>query len=243
MKFFESGAVLAQGMGVPLSQIEETVEAHYLAFLNTARDPDDASFFAYLIGWSCLEVSGRTFSGMKFYHDVSAGADFTAQTYHVAVITPVSHHCLGGLETDENSGVATTRVVCSWNVCPSTAGRRLKVSFALWICPKMATAVVEPYNTVLWWWSRPMCRVGTQEAPPTMYRSGLNLHCCARHQCQVEDPTGPHQFFSVKAGSSFEQPAPPTAFSLALLNLCMRDAVASDHRSRVGPGAHLTGLV
>ena len=31
--------------------------------------------------------------------------NFAAQPYHVAIITPVIHYCMGGLEIDENSAV------------------------------------------------------------------------------------------------------------------------------------------
>ena len=40
MKLYESGAALAQDMGVPVSKMEESIEAHYQASLKTAKDPD-----------------------------------------------------------------------------------------------------------------------------------------------------------------------------------------------------------
>ena len=30
-------------------------------------------------------------------------------------------------------------------------GKKSKISFTVWCCPQVATAVVEPYNTVSWW--------------------------------------------------------------------------------------------
>ena len=31
-------------------------------------------------------------------------------------------------------------------------GKKSKISFTVWCCPQVATAVVEPYNTATWWW-------------------------------------------------------------------------------------------
>ena len=98
MKFYDSGAALAEGTGVPVSKMEASSEAHYQASLKTAEDPGGPSP-AFLSGTSWDEASGKTGSGKKFdYNDIS-GADFAAQPYDVAMITPVIH-CMGGLETD-----------------------------------------------------------------------------------------------------------------------------------------------
>jgi len=105
MKFYESGAALAQDMGVPVSKMEESIEAHYQASLKMAKDPDGGPYPAYPSGKSWDEASGKTGSGKKFYHNVISGADFAAQPYYVAIITPVIHYCMGGLEIDENSAV------------------------------------------------------------------------------------------------------------------------------------------
>ena len=51
------------------------------------------------------KASGKTGSGKKFHNKVISGADFAAQPYYVAIITPVIHYCMGGLEIDENSVV------------------------------------------------------------------------------------------------------------------------------------------
>merc|ERR1711868_91945 len=105
MKFYESGAALAQDMGVSVSKMEESIEAHYQASLKTAEDPDGGPYPAYPSGKSWDEASGKTGSGKKFYPNVISGADFATQPYYVAIITPVIHYCMGGLEIDENSAV------------------------------------------------------------------------------------------------------------------------------------------
>ena len=37
MKFYESGAAVAQDVGVPVSKMEESIEAHYQASLKNGR--------------------------------------------------------------------------------------------------------------------------------------------------------------------------------------------------------------
>ena len=59
----------------------------------------------YPSGKSRDETSLEMGSGKKFYNKVIPGADFAAQPYYVAIITPVIHYCMGGLEIDENSAV------------------------------------------------------------------------------------------------------------------------------------------
>merc|ERR1712190_299127 len=48
-------------------------------------------------------ASGPTGSGKKFYHNIIAGSAVKDQEFYVAIITPVIHYCMGGLEIDENS--------------------------------------------------------------------------------------------------------------------------------------------
>ena len=44
MKFYESGATLAQDMRVSVSKMEESIEAYYQASLKAAADPDGGPF-------------------------------------------------------------------------------------------------------------------------------------------------------------------------------------------------------
>ena len=66
LKFYESGAALAQDMGVPVSKMEESIEAHYQASLKAAADPDGGPYQAYPSRKSYDEASGKTGSGKKF---------------------------------------------------------------------------------------------------------------------------------------------------------------------------------
>ena len=89
MKFYESGAALAQDMGVPVLKMEESIEAHYQASVKTAEDPDGGPCTAFPSGKSWDETSDKTGLGKNFYHNVISRADFAARPCHVAIITPV----------------------------------------------------------------------------------------------------------------------------------------------------------
>merc|ERR1712137_1309082 len=103
MKFYESGAALAKDMGVPLATLVQTHDEHYEAAKKTEKDPDGGSYPAYPSGKSWDAASGKTGSGKKFYHNIIPGSAVKDQEFYVAIITPVIHYCMGGLEIDENS--------------------------------------------------------------------------------------------------------------------------------------------
>merc|ERR1712066_565347 len=75
MKFYESGQALAQDMGISVSVLESTMEAHYQAAKKTEKDPDGGPWPAYPSGKSWDEASGKTKSGKKFYHNIIPGSD------------------------------------------------------------------------------------------------------------------------------------------------------------------------
>merc|ERR1719160_512695 len=99
MKFYETGKALAEDMGVPLAKLEAAHEAHYQASQNAAKNPEGGAWPAYPSGKSWDEPSGKTGSGKKFYHNVIDGSQVATQQFYVAIITPVIHYCMGGLET------------------------------------------------------------------------------------------------------------------------------------------------
>merc|ERR1719343_1305766 len=105
MRFYESGKTLAEDMGVPLQTLEETHEDHYQAAKKTEKDPDGGSWPAYPSGKSWDECSGKTGSGKKFYHNIIPGSAVATQPFYVAIITPVIHYCMGGLEINCDSAV------------------------------------------------------------------------------------------------------------------------------------------
>ncbi|CAK0853738.1 unnamed protein product, partial [Prorocentrum cordatum] len=103
MKFYETGESLAKDMGVPLSVLEQTHAEHYQAAKKTEKDPDGGSYPAYPSGKSWDEASGKTGSGKKFYHNIIDGPAVKTEPFYVAIITPVIHYCMGGLEIDTDS--------------------------------------------------------------------------------------------------------------------------------------------
>merc|ERR1712118_515166 len=105
MKYYANGEALAQDMGVSVSVLEEQHQAHYEAAKKAEKDPDGGSWPAYPSGKSWDEVSGKTGSGKKFYHNIISGADVKKQEFYVAIITPVIHYCMGGLEIDAEGAV------------------------------------------------------------------------------------------------------------------------------------------
>merc|ERR1712127_436310 len=109
MKYYKSGEELAKEMGIDVSVLEETHEGHYEAAQKTEKDPDGGSFPAYPSGKSWDEASGKTGSGKKFYHNVLPGSKVKAEPFYVAIITPVIHYCMGGLEIDVDSAVISSK--------------------------------------------------------------------------------------------------------------------------------------
>jgi len=103
MKFYESGEALAKDMGIPVSVLEQTHEGHFQAAKKTEKDPDGGSYPAYPSGKSWDEPSGKTGSGKKFYHNIIPGSAVKTEPFYVAIITPVIHYCMGGLEIDCDS--------------------------------------------------------------------------------------------------------------------------------------------
>merc|ERR1719169_155162 len=99
MKFYESGKALADDMGVPLQRIVDGHDGHYQAAMKAEKDPDGGSWPAYPSGKSWDEPSGKTGSGKKFYKNQLPGSEVATQPFYVAIITPVIHYCMGGLET------------------------------------------------------------------------------------------------------------------------------------------------
>merc|ERR1719219_2025088 len=105
MKFYPTGVDLANDMGVSVSVLEETHEAHFQSAKKTEKDPNGGSWPAYPSGKSWDEASSKTGSGKKFYHNILPGSAVKTEPFYVAIITPVIHYCMGGLEIDVDSAV------------------------------------------------------------------------------------------------------------------------------------------
>merc|ERR1711972_574578 len=57
------------------------------------------------------EASGKTGSGKKFYHNIIPGSKVATEPFYVAIITPVIHYCMGGLEITEDAEVVGNKGV------------------------------------------------------------------------------------------------------------------------------------
>jgi len=123
MKFYESGAALASDMGVTLQTLVDTHQQHYDAAKKTEKDPDGGSYPAYPSGKSWDAASGPTGSGKKFYHNIIDGAKVATEPFYVAIITPVIHYCMGGLEcTVDAECISKTGVIPGLYVAGEAAG-------------------------------------------------------------------------------------------------------------------------
>merc|ERR1712173_123448 len=95
-------------MGIPLQTLVDSHEAHFQAAKKMEKDPDGGPFPAYPSGKTWDEASGKTGSGKKFFHNIIPGSAVKTEPFYVAIITPVIHYCMGGLEIDEDSAVIST---------------------------------------------------------------------------------------------------------------------------------------
>merc|ERR1712086_195129 len=105
MKYYKSGNDLAKDMNIPIQTLIDTHDQHFQAASKTAKDPDGGSYPAYPSGKSWDEASGPTGSGKKFYHNEIPGSAVATQEFYVAIITPMIHYCMGGLEVTAEAEV------------------------------------------------------------------------------------------------------------------------------------------
>lgn len=103
MKAFNSGAELAKEIGCSLEKLVAVHDQHYEASKKMERDPEGGPFNAYPSGKCWDEPSGKTGSGKKFYHNVIPGSAVATEPFYAAIITPVIHYCMGGLEITVDS--------------------------------------------------------------------------------------------------------------------------------------------
>merc|ERR1719321_1159323 len=94
MKYYENATALAKEMGISASTLEQTMNDYNIVAEKMANGTPGAQYDAYGGGKSHDKF------GKKFFHNWP----LTVQDeYNVAVVTPVIHYCMGGLEIDTNS--------------------------------------------------------------------------------------------------------------------------------------------
>merc|ERR1712139_728451 len=99
MKYYESGEALAKDMGISVDVLAAEHEKPFQAAKKQEKDPDGGSWPAYPSGKTWDEPSGKTGSGKKFFHNIIPGSAVKSEIFYVAIITPVIHYCMGGLQT------------------------------------------------------------------------------------------------------------------------------------------------
>merc|ERR1719473_2175049 len=105
MKAYANGEDLARDIGCSIDTLVKSHQDHYESSKKQEKDPDAGPWPAYPSGKSWDDASGKTGSGKKFYHNIIDGSKVASEPFYVAIITPVIHYCMGGLETDVNSSV------------------------------------------------------------------------------------------------------------------------------------------
>merc|ERR1712187_537101 len=95
MKFYESGEAFAKDIGVPVSVLEETLK----------KIPTVVPGQHIHQGSRGMKRAERRAAAKKFYHNIIPGSEVKSQPFYVAIITPVIHYCMGGLEIDVDSAV------------------------------------------------------------------------------------------------------------------------------------------
>merc|ERR1711871_1393088 len=110
-------------MGVELQVLVDTHQAHFEAANKQAKDPEGGPFPAYPSGKTWDEPSGKSGSGKKFFHNILEGSKVAAEPFYVAIITPVIHYCMGGLEcTADAECISKTGVIPGLYVAGEAAG-------------------------------------------------------------------------------------------------------------------------
>jgi len=89
MKSYSSMAEFAKELKIPLANIDKTFKEYNMLADKQAKDPEGGPFEAYGGGKSWDKW------GKKFYHNLPME---TTDAFHVAVVTPVIHYCMGGLK-------------------------------------------------------------------------------------------------------------------------------------------------
>jgi len=96
MKSFKNMGEFAKEYNIPLANIEKTFKSYNEIADKQEKDPDHGPYEAYGGGqsWDAW--------GKKFFHNLPLE---TSDAFHVAIVTPVIHYCMGGLKINPDSEV------------------------------------------------------------------------------------------------------------------------------------------
>merc|ERR1712151_426574 len=96
MKSYDHMSEFAKEYNIPLGNIEKTFSTYNELADKQEKNPDGGPYDAYGGGKS-WDVYGK-----KFYHNLPLMVN---DSFHVAIVTPVIHYCMGGLEINDDSEV------------------------------------------------------------------------------------------------------------------------------------------
>lgn len=96
MKSYSHMGEFAKEYGIPLENIDQTFKTYNELADKQEKDPDGGPYDAY--------GGGKSWDswGKKFYHNLPMKVD---DAFHVAIVTPVIHYCMGGLKINDDSEV------------------------------------------------------------------------------------------------------------------------------------------
>merc|ERR1712100_907464 len=96
MKSYGSMAEFAKEYKIPLENIDATFKHYNEIAEKQEKDPENGPYEAYGGGQS-WDTWGK-----KFFHNLPVEA---SDSFHVAIVTPVIHYCMGGLKISPDSEV------------------------------------------------------------------------------------------------------------------------------------------
>jgi flavocytochrome c len=96
MEQFNSGEALASAMGIKPEVLKRTFEDHTALGKKMTEDPNGGTHQAYPTGTSHDKWGKKFFTNYEFK---------MADVFHVAIVTPVIHYCMGGLEINKHGEV------------------------------------------------------------------------------------------------------------------------------------------
>lgn len=105
MQRFESGADLATHMRVPLEKFVQVHDAHHEAAVRTKVDPNGGPFPSSPSENSWDDVSATEGKGKRYFSNTLQGRAVSSEPFHVAIVTPAVHCCVGGLQITSDAEV------------------------------------------------------------------------------------------------------------------------------------------
>jgi succinate dehydrogenase/fumarate reductase flavoprotein subunit len=96
MESFANMGEFAKKYGIPLENIDKTFKSYNEIAKKQEADPDSGPYEAYGGGKS-HDVWGK-----KFFHNLPME---TSDEFHVAIVTPLIHYCMGGLKMNPDSEI------------------------------------------------------------------------------------------------------------------------------------------